>query len=333
MNRMRRTVTAGLAALPALSLLGRSAAAAEPLKISHQFPGGTATEGDFRDQLCRRFATEVSKKTNGALKFAGLSRLVADEGQLAVRRAASAARSTLSLVPISYSGGEVQEFNIGLMPALIPTYEVAQRWKTAEVGRMFQKIVDDRGRRHRVLDLAGGRRRESRSSPLVAPDDAKGMKVRGGSREMDMVLKEAGASVHLAAVERDLRGDADRRDGGRDDVVDELHLVQARGDREVPDDGARQDVLVHARAADDVEGRVREAAEAAAGRDHADRRRARDVRRGLLQEGRRSLRAESTRRPARRSRTSTRRRARSGRTSRGAPPGRITPSTTRTARS
>jgi TRAP-type C4-dicarboxylate transport system substrate-binding protein len=35
----------------------------------------------------------------------------------------------------------------------------------------------------------------SRSRPLVSPDDAKGMKVRGGSREMDEVLKEAGASV------------------------------------------------------------------------------------------------------------------------------------------
>jgi len=35
----------------------------------------------------------------------------------------------------------------------------------------------------------------SRVKPLVAPEDAKGMKVRGGSREMDMILKEAGASV------------------------------------------------------------------------------------------------------------------------------------------
>ena len=29
----------------------------------------------------------------------------------------------------------------------------------------------------------------SRATPLVAPDDAKGMKVRGGSREMDMMLQ------------------------------------------------------------------------------------------------------------------------------------------------
>ncbi len=35
----------------------------------------------------------------------------------------------------------------------------------------------------------------SRSKALIAPEDAKGMKVRGGSREMDLVLKAAGASV------------------------------------------------------------------------------------------------------------------------------------------
>ena len=35
----------------------------------------------------------------------------------------------------------------------------------------------------------------SRGKPIVDPEDAKGMKVRGGSREVDMILKEAGASV------------------------------------------------------------------------------------------------------------------------------------------
>jgi TRAP-type C4-dicarboxylate transport system substrate-binding protein len=35
----------------------------------------------------------------------------------------------------------------------------------------------------------------SRNKAIVEPEDAKGLKVRGGSREMDMVLKTAGASV------------------------------------------------------------------------------------------------------------------------------------------
>jgi TRAP-type C4-dicarboxylate transport system substrate-binding protein len=56
------------------------------------------------------------------------------------------------------------------------------------------KVLDDKG----ILIVswiwqAGGV--ASRSRPLVAPEDAKGLKVRGGSREMDLVLKQAGASV------------------------------------------------------------------------------------------------------------------------------------------
>jgi TRAP-type C4-dicarboxylate transport system substrate-binding protein len=35
----------------------------------------------------------------------------------------------------------------------------------------------------------------SRPRALLQPEDAKGLKVRGGSREMDMMLKQAGASV------------------------------------------------------------------------------------------------------------------------------------------
>jgi len=35
----------------------------------------------------------------------------------------------------------------------------------------------------------------SRTKPIVEPEHAKGLKIRGGSREMDMVLKTAGASV------------------------------------------------------------------------------------------------------------------------------------------
>jgi TRAP-type C4-dicarboxylate transport system substrate-binding protein len=35
----------------------------------------------------------------------------------------------------------------------------------------------------------------SRGKPVVDPDDAKGMKIRGGSREMDLMLKAAGAAV------------------------------------------------------------------------------------------------------------------------------------------
>ena len=163
------------------------------LKISHQFPSGSLTEGDFRDRLCRKFAAEVEKRTGGALKasvYPGSSLMKTNAQFSSMRKGAL----DMSLVPLSYAGGEVAETNIGLMPALVPSYEQGAMWKTAEVGKLLAKVLDDKG----IIVVswvwqAGGV--ASRSKPLVTPDDAKGMKVRGGSREMDMMLKQAGASV------------------------------------------------------------------------------------------------------------------------------------------
>jgi len=190
----RRQFVQGLA-------LASSAAAGWPafaqqgagLKISHQFPGGTLTEGDFRDRLCRRFAAEVDKRTGGALKasvYPGSSLMKTNAQFSSMRKGAL----DMSLVPLSYAGGEVAETNIGLMPALVPSYEQGAAWKNAEVGKLLAKVLDDKG----IIIVswiwqAGGV--ASRAKPLVAPDDAKGLKVRGGSREMDMMLKQAGASV------------------------------------------------------------------------------------------------------------------------------------------
>ena len=190
----RRLLKATAAAVP-LAMFGSRAFAetAGPLKISHQFPGGTLTEGDFRDRLCRKFAAEVEKRTNGALKFeiyAGSSLMKTNAQFSSMRKGAL----DLSLVPLSYAGGEVPETNIGLMPGLVPSYKQGAAWKNAEVGKLLTQVLNEKG----IVIVswiwqAGGI--ASRTKPLVAPEDAKGMKVRGGSREMDMVLKEAGASV------------------------------------------------------------------------------------------------------------------------------------------
>ena len=190
----RRQFVQGLA-LASTAAVGWPALAQQAggLKISHQFPSGSLTEGDFRDRLCRKFAAEVEKRSGGALKasvYPGSSLMKTNAQFSSMRKGAL----DMSLVPLSYAGGEVAETNIGLMPALVPSYEQGALWKTAEVGKLLAKVLDDKG----VIVLswvwqAGGV--ASRARPLVAPDDAKGLKVRGGSREMDMMLKQAGASV------------------------------------------------------------------------------------------------------------------------------------------
>ena len=195
MNVTRRRLVAGaLAALPiAVAGTRAHAQATTTLKISHQFPGGTIDSGDFRDRLVRKFAADVEKRTNGALKFEIYpnSSLVKVNSQFSALRKGAL---DLSLVPISYSGGEVPETNIGLLPALVPSYEIGSKWKDAEVGKFLAQVLADKG----ILVVtwiwqAGGV--ASRGKPIVTPDDAKGMKIRGGSREMDMMFKDAGSSV------------------------------------------------------------------------------------------------------------------------------------------
>ena len=194
MHLDRRTFTHfGAAASLGLLASKARAQAAGTLKISHQFPGSSGDSGDFRDRLCQKFGAEVEKRTKGGLKFQvypGASLMKVNAQFSALRKGAL----DVGLVPLSYAGGEVPETNIGLMPALVPSYEVGTAWKTAEVGKLLTQVLDDKG----VMILswiwqAGGV--ASKIKPVVTPDDAKGLKIRGGSREVDMMLKDAGASV------------------------------------------------------------------------------------------------------------------------------------------
>src|SRR3984885_14269202 len=131
----RRHILASTLAAPAILRFGIGTAhAATTLKISHQFPGGTIDSGDFRDRLCRKFAAEVEKRTNGSLKFevypgSSLMKTVAQFSGL--RKGAL----DMSLYPLAYAGGEVQELNIGLMPCMVTSYEQGFAWKKAEIGR------------------------------------------------------------------------------------------------------------------------------------------------------------------------------------------------------
>ena len=146
MTLSRRKVLKGLAAAPAILMASRfgHAAEAKTIKISHQFPGGTIDKGDFRDRLTRKFAAEVEKRTNGSLKFevypgSSLMKTVAQFS--ALRKGAL----DMSLYPLAYAGGEVQELNIGLMPCMVTSYDQGFAWKKAEIGRELTKLLEAKG--------------------------------------------------------------------------------------------------------------------------------------------------------------------------------------------
>jgi len=191
----RRQILLGAIAAPAVIAAARlgNAAPAQMLKISHQFPGGTINEGDFRDRLCLTFAAELEKRTGGEIGgqvYPNSSLMKTIPQYSAVRQGAL----DLSLYPISYAGGELPELNIGLMPGLVSSYKQGAAWKTSPVGQKFGALLASKN----VLILswiwqAGGL--VSRAAQIVNPEDAKGKKIRGGSREMDMMFQAAGATT------------------------------------------------------------------------------------------------------------------------------------------
>src|SRR5258708_22748477 len=146
MTISRRCVVAGALSAPAIVASTRlgSAAPAQTLKISHQFPGGTIDDGDFRDRLCRKFAAELEKRTNGALATqvypnSSLMKTVAQFS--AVRKGVL----DLSLYPISYGGGEVAALNIGLRPRMVDSYKQGAPWNQDGVGQKFNQFLAGNG--------------------------------------------------------------------------------------------------------------------------------------------------------------------------------------------
>ena len=193
MSLTRRRVLTGLVAAPAILSVSGGARAATMLKISHQFPGGTIDQGDFRDRLCRIFAREVEKRTAGAVKFEvyANSSLMKTLAQFSGLRKGAL---DMSLYPLAYAGGEVHEFNIGLMPCLVSNYEQGKKWKADAVGKLLNKILESKGVKFiSWVWQAGGV--ASRNASIRTPDDLKGVKIRGGSSEMDRMLGAAGAIV------------------------------------------------------------------------------------------------------------------------------------------
>jgi TRAP-type C4-dicarboxylate transport system substrate-binding protein len=135
----------------------------------------------------------VERRTNGALigQVYPNSSLMKTVAQFSALRKGAL---DVSLYPVSYAGGEFAELNIGLMPGLVSSYKQGGAWKSSEVGTKFAAFLAEKG----IIIIAwiwqaGGV--ASRTAPIVSPQDAKGLKVRGGSREMDMVLQAAGATT------------------------------------------------------------------------------------------------------------------------------------------
>lgn len=192
---LHKTILSGaIAGLLGLGMsLSAVAADSMTLKVSHQFPGGTIDDGDFRDRLVRKFAQEVEQRSNGELKFEIYpgSSLVKTPAQFGALQKGSI---DMTLYPLAYEGGKIPQVNITLMPGLVTSYEQGHRWKQAPIGRELERILDDKGVKIITwIWQAGGV--AAKPKPVLVPEDIKGTKIRGGSKHMDMMLKAGDASI------------------------------------------------------------------------------------------------------------------------------------------
>jgi TRAP-type C4-dicarboxylate transport system substrate-binding protein len=101
----------------------------------------------------------------------------------------------MTLYPLNYAGGEVGEYNIGFMPGVVSSYDQGYAWKKAEIGKKMNALMAEKGAVLVTWLWQAGGSASRDAKPILVPEDIKGKKVRGGSREMDLMLKGAGASV------------------------------------------------------------------------------------------------------------------------------------------
>lgn len=163
------------------------------VRIAHQYAPGTLTEGDPRDRLCRAFAAEVEKRTKGSLRFE-----IKGENSFAPVEQTfdSLAKGSLemSIIPLSYAQDKIPELGITLLPALVQSYDQAYRWRTSPIGADLAALLDKNGMKVVTwVWLAGGI--ASTTRPVLVPGDVRGLRMRGGGKEMDVMLSAAGATV------------------------------------------------------------------------------------------------------------------------------------------
>jgi TRAP-type C4-dicarboxylate transport system substrate-binding protein len=164
------------------------------LKLSHQFPKAERDKGDFRGQLAVRFAEEVEKRTNGAVKVEVYpsSALVKPKEQWDAMQQGAL---DFSIFPMDYASGKVPQFDISLMPALVHSHEQAQAWQHAEIGKKLEEISEKNG--IKILTWvwnAGGI--GSKGEAIVKPSDVKkGMKMRAAGKRVEAMLQMAGGGI------------------------------------------------------------------------------------------------------------------------------------------
>jgi TRAP-type C4-dicarboxylate transport system substrate-binding protein len=181
---MKRTlITTALAAFAA----GSFAASAAELRLSHQW-----SEKDVRHKVAQMVADEVAAADVGLeIKiFPTQSLFKAREQYTPLSRG----QLDMTVLPLSYAGGQQPAYNLTLMPGLVKNHDHAARLNESP----FMEAIEEKMAEDDVVVLvhgylAGGF--AGKDKCITSPDDMTGLQTRAAGKAFEQMLAGAGASI------------------------------------------------------------------------------------------------------------------------------------------
>ena len=180
---MMKFVSAGAAALLALS----NVAGATELRLSHQW-----SNKDVRHKVAEIVANEVAAaNVDLEIKIFGSKSLFKPREQY---RPLSRGQLDMTVLPLSYAGGQQPAYNLTLMPGLVKNHDHAARLSASP----FMKELEAKMATDDVMVLvhgylAGGF--VGKDKCITKPSDVAGLQTRAAGKAFEQMLAGAGASI------------------------------------------------------------------------------------------------------------------------------------------
>lgn len=182
---MRKKLTAAAAAIVLLS--SGASANAEELRLSHQW-----SNKDIRHKVAQMVADDVAAaNVDLNIKIFGSKSLFKPREQY---KPLSRGQLDMTVLPLSYAGGQQPAYNLTLMPGLVKNHDHAARLSSSP----FMEALEEKMASDDVMVLvhgylAGGF--VGKDKCITKPNDVKGLQTRAAGKAFEQMLAGAGASI------------------------------------------------------------------------------------------------------------------------------------------
>lgn len=164
-----------------------SAANAETLRLSHQW-----SNKDVRHQVAQMVADGVAAAdVDLDIQIFGSKSLFKPREQY---RPLSRGQLDMTVLPLSYAGGQQPAYNLTLMPGMVKNHDHAARLSASPfMAALEEKMADDDVIVLVHGYLAGGF--VGKDKCITKPEDVKGLQTRAAGKAFEQMLAGAGASI------------------------------------------------------------------------------------------------------------------------------------------